>query len=235
MSYIKFGFDEIAERVPPELRTEIRAQHDKRLAVAADSGPKRRRILTKVASALDVFHPPTMAGASVELATGRTAPELLRSTINLVSSSAARGFPIPEQAPELRLDPAGLVVEARPMPPGIEHHVEFAFYLFRDCVRVESRWYEEAPTMRFSVPATPGQYSATSFMRKRGAENPVWVDRTAYVLIETLPEEAAEAHASGPAPAPVPAPELAAEVPTRTASWARRAVRGMRRRLPRLG
>lgn len=187
LSYIKFGFAEIIERVSPEMREDIQDQHDGLLALAVKSAPIRGRILTKVASALDVFHPPTLEGASMTLDTARTKSSLPRSTINIVSSSNARGFPVPEQAPELRMDSAGFTVDARPSPLGMEHQLEFAFYLFKDGVRVESRWYEEKYTMRFSQPVVPGQYSATSFMRKRGAEGLIWVDRTDYVLVGSHP------------------------------------------------
>lgn len=186
-NYVKHGFDTLLDAVDTDLRDDLAAQHANLLGIMADDAARRGQVLAKVASALDVFLPPTIPGSSVRVETSPAKPGLPRSTINLLSSGAARGFPVPEQDPVLVRDETGLIVDAHPGPEGLAPDLEFAFYLFHDGVRVETRWYEPSSSMRFEQPGIPGRYNVTSFMRRRGGEGYIWVDRSADLYIEPAP------------------------------------------------
>ena len=182
-SYLKASF-QLLEEVTNEEGLE--SFHQQVWSGLRSGRLKVRQVVSKVASAVDVFFPSVPGGVNLSLETSSTSVVRTFSSVELntptIIQDGWNNISTPELQPTLSLKGRKIHIDAQPSTdPGAG--ATFAFYLYKDGERVETSWYSSGTTVLFDWVIEPGSYHGRVFFKLPHVHKPVLIRETESIVL----------------------------------------------------
>lgn len=185
INFLREGFSVIEDCVKPDTRATVQKFHHDVLNFVYRGKFNPHHLVAKLASALDVFFPPSHSNGTFINGDLRSplAPQVFYTSQNPCEFSELPYKEILELNPNIIKLDDGFRVEAKPTSCRKDDFV-YAFYLLKNGKRIDYQWYSDCTSVDFIVPIDPGRYEAIAFARLKGKERYTFQDRTQYLHCE---------------------------------------------------
>ncbi|WP_156844765.1 hypothetical protein [Corynebacterium maris] len=179
--FIRRCFSLVESHVCQDKLPELSVFHQRLFAVVNKQPQHLATLVSKVASAADVFFPTVRKGKSTILScftVQREVKPVIRSSkpsVLEVPQDGWNNIPLVNFSPIAVQCSGGIMISSQ-VAGALSAGTQFAYYLYKDGERIGMEWYSSRPQMLFEMDLEPGLYHSKVFARSGLKDSPITKD-----------------------------------------------------------